>query len=171
MAALVTFTGMPFANSAPFGSTANPATGGVVVANIGSEIYDITAKETWVDFTVTLSGSYPAGGDPLDFTLASQVPPGAPPSGADIGPWAPQEVRIFEAPQVGTDPLGFRFTYLYGPASTTAAPTQAGGTLYIAGTGVASTDGDTQITAGLYSATTPSLNNAVLRGVARFARQ
>jgi hypothetical protein len=173
MAALVTYTGMPFANSAPFGGTA----GTVPVANQGSEIYDITEKETIVEGTITLTANYgttTSHGDALDFTLDSQVPPGAPPSGANIGPWAPNRVEIFEAPQAGTAPLGYTYVYCPGPTSTsaTAAPTQAGGVLWIGGAGAGAGQGAQEITEGsAYSGFTPSLNNAVLRFRAWFARQ
>ena len=125
---------------------------------------DFTAAEFIADFTLTLSGNYGTSashGDPLSFAISLPT---------SLGSYAPTRVEVFEAPPVGTAALGYIFVYQPGP--TLAAPTQAGGALCILGTGAASGQGGTEITAGsAYSGFTPSLSGVVLRCRAWFARE
>jgi hypothetical protein len=134
-------------------------------ASVGSGLADATMGEIIVDGTLTLSGNYGAGagthGDALSFAVSSSL---------IFGSNAPTKVEIYEAPLFGVAPLGYQYQYAYGP--TLAAPTQAGGALQVFGTGAASGQGGTELTNGsAYSTFTPSLNGAVLRFRAWFAKQ
>lgn len=124
---------------------------------------DTTLNEIVVDGTFTLSGNYGAvggHGDPVSFAISAAFA---------FGSYAPNRVDVYEKPAVGTAALGYTYVYQIGP--TAAAPTQAGGALCILGTGAASAQGGTEITAGsAYSGFTPSLNGAVLYFRAWFAR-
>lgn len=172
MAIAVAFTGMRFAYSAAF----NQAAGGPPLAGEGSQISDITGKQTIVEGTLTLTANYGGAathGDVVDLTLSNLTPPGAPPQGANIGPWAPTRVEVYEEPSAGTAPLGYTYVYCPGPTPTSvnSSPTQAGGVLWIGGAGAGAGQGAQEITEGsAYSGFTPSLNNAVLKFRAWFAR-
>jgi len=127
----------------------------------GSGVPDQTNNELILDFIATLSGSYTAGGDPLDFT-------GAAPSGYQLPSVAPSDVHITELAVIGTAATGFQFGYAYGPNLN--APTPQGGALQIFGGATASQDGLNEIAAGAYSSATPSLNNKQLRIRALFSK-
>ena len=124
--------------------------------------FDITKEQIIIDCTLTLSGSYTAGGDPVDFTKVS------PPAGALLYSYPPTSWTINEQGIKGTALSGFSFYYVPGP--TLAAPTQAGGALQIFGTGSVSGQGATELAAGTYASATPSLDGKVLRARFWFAR-
>ena len=126
----------------------------------GSQVSDFTAKMVVMYGTITLSGSYPAHGDPLSFTNLS--------SEFSYGNQTPTFVDIKELVVAGGTPAGF--VYNYNPGPTLAAPTQAGGVLQILGTGTASQDGLNELIAGTYAGQTPSLNGTVLWFRAEFSR-
>jgi hypothetical protein len=130
----------------------------------GNGMSDATLAEIAMDVNITLSANYGTAGshgDPLDFT-ALHLP-------FSIGDQAPSNWEIKELLVAGAVPLGFLYNYCPGPML--AAPTQAGGVLQITGTGAASGQGGTEITAGsAYSGFTPSLAGAVLRARFWFAR-
>ena len=126
----------------------------------GSEVNDQTNGELILDFLGTLSGSYTAGGEPLDFTTA-------PPSGFQLPSVAPSDVHITELGVIGTETPGFNYNYVYGP--TLAAPTEKGGAIQIKGTGTATLDGGNAIT-GTYASQTPSLDAQKLKIRAFFAK-
>lgn len=126
----------------------------------GSQTADTTKAMITMYGTITLSGSYPAHGDPLNFTgLSSEF---------SYGNQAPTWVNIKELVVAGGTPAGF--IYNYNPGPTLAAPTQAGGVLQILGTGTASQDGLNELVAGTYAGQTPSLNGTVLWFEAKFSR-
>lgn len=123
-----------------------------VGANVGDGQGDTTLREIIVDGTLTLSGSYVAGGDAINFTTPAPA--------FSFGNQAPTRVEIFEKPVKGTAGTGFVFVYAYGPSL--AAPTQAGGALQIFGGAASPGQGLTELSAGPYSGSTPSLSGAVL---------
>ena len=127
----------------------------------GSEVPDQTNAQYILDFVATLSGSYTAGGDPLDFTSAA-------PSGYQLPSVAPSDVHIMELAVIGTAATGFQYGYAYGP--TLAAPTPQGGALQIFGGATASQDGLNEIPASAYSGQTPALNTTKLRIRATFSK-
>lgn len=153
MAVKVEFNGL--VKSAPIVSSATPG------VNEGSGSPDQTNAELVLDFTLTLSGSYVAGGDALDFTSA-------PGNNYNLPSVAPSFVEFMELATIGTAGTGFKYAYAYGP--TLQAPTPQGGALQIFGTGAASGQGGTEAAAGLYSGLTPSLNNKQIRCRAHFAK-
>ena len=115
---------------------------------------DSTRTRTIVEGTLTLSGSYGGAathGDTVNFVgVQSDYPP----------VW----VDIREDVGAGNAPLGYKYDYNRG---TTAA----NGVLTITGSGAGSGQGGTEITeAAAYSGFTPSLNGAVLRFRAMFAK-
>ena len=141
----------------------------------GSQVTDTTAKHTIGMGIATLTGNYGTStshGDPCDFTLSGQTPPGAQPQGTNLGEYAPSFVLFFELNQAGA--LGTLFNFKYNPGPNISTPdgcTQAGGVIQIWGTGAASGQGGTEITEGsAYSTFTPSLNGVQLFFVAFFAR-
>lgn len=138
------------------------ANGSSFAAGKGSGQFDQTMKEIVVDCILTLSGSYTTGGDPLNFGSV------APPVGASLWDYAPSHWSLNELVVQGGSPSGFQFNYLPGP--TLADPTQAGGALYIFGTGAASGQGGTQISAGTYASTTPSLDGVRIKARFWFGR-
>lgn len=129
-------------------------------AATGSGTVDQTNAELIIDFVGTLSGSYTAGGEPLDFTTAT-------PSGYQLPSVAPSSVQITELGVIGTATPGFQYNYVYGP--TIAAPTERGGAIQIFGTGAGSGQGGTAITS-TYAGQTPSLNGQQLKIRAFFAK-
>lgn len=174
MSVTVAFSGMAGAygspyQAAPSGNLSN-----------GSQVSDITDKQTLVEGTLTFSGNYGTAsshGDIVDFTLANVTPTGALPQGTNIGNYPPSRVEIYEAPQFGTAATGYVFVYAPGP--TIAGPTSAsvtgctpaGGGVCILGTGAASGQGGTELTEGsAYSSFTPSLNGVTVRFKAWFPR-
>ena len=136
--------------------------GASFAAGSGSGQFDTTKEEIIVDCTLTLSGSYTAGGDTVDFTSV------APPIGASAFSYAPTAWALNEQGIKGTALSGFNFYYVPGP--TLAAPTQAGGALQIFGTGAGSGQGGTELSAGTYASATPSLDGKVIRARFWFAR-
>lgn len=136
--------------------------GATYAAGSGSGQFDTTKEEIAIDCTLTLSGSYVTGGDPVNFSAI------APPIGASLYSYPPTMWQIVEQQVAGTALTGFTFNYLPGP--TLALPTQAGGVLQITGTGAASGQGGTQLAAGTYASTTPSLDGVVLRARFWFGR-
>ncbi len=126
----------------------------------GSGVNDQTNAELILDFIGTLSGSYTAGGEPLDFTTAA-------PSGFQLPSVAPSDVHITELGVIGTATPGFQYNYVYGPSL--AAPTERGGAIQIFGTGAASGQGGTAITS-TYAGQTPSLDGQKLKIRAFFAK-
>ena len=151
MAVALYVTGILPVNSNGYGpATSDPA----------SAVVDFTANEIIVDCQLKLSGSYGTAsshGDTLDFTSVNPK--------FSMGEFAPVHWEIKELIVAGAAGLGY--TYEYHPGPTLAAPTQAGGVLYIAGTGAGSGQGGVEITeAGAYSTFTPSLDGAILK--ARF---
>lgn len=138
------------------------ANGATFAAGSGSGQFDTTKEQIVIDCTLTLSGSYTSGGDPVNFSAI------APPIGASLFSYAPSAWSINEQGVAGTALSGFNFYYVPGP--TLAAPTQAGGVLQVFGTGAASGQGGTQLSAGTYASSTPSLDGVVLRARFWFAR-
>lgn len=136
-----------------------PSSGGSYLATGGEP--DATRNELIVDGIITLSGSYVVGGDPLSFAnlagLAMEIPGGAPSA------WT-----LVELIPIGTALTGFGFYYVPGP--TLAAPTQNGGGLQVFGTGAASGQGGTQLTASTYASQTPSLDGAKIKARFWFVR-
>lgn len=127
----------------------------------GSGVNDQTNAELILDFVGTLTGNYTNNGDPLDFTSAA-------PSGYQLPSVAPTSVQISELGVIGTALPGFQYDYVYGPSLAAATP--QGGAVQIFGTGAVSGQGGTQITAGAYANTTPSLNNQQIKIRAFFAK-
>lgn len=138
------------------------ANGATFAPGSGSGQYPITSDMIEIDCELTLSGSYVTGGDPVNFSAI------APPSPAQLYSYAPTRWLLNEKQVAGTALSGFSFYYCPGP--TFAAPTQAGGVLQVFGTGAASGQGATQLSAGAYSGSTPSLNGVVIRATFWFAR-
>ncbi len=138
------------------------ANGATFAAGSGSGQYPINSDMIEIDCELTLSGSYVAGGDPVNFSAI------APPSPAQLYSYAPTRWLINELQVAGTALSGFQFNYLPGP--TLAAPTQAGGVLQITGGSAASKQGGVQIDAGTYAGQTPSLDGVRLRATFWFAR-
>lgn len=138
------------------------ANGATFAPGSGSGQFDTTKEEIVIDCTLTLSGSYPAGGDPVNFGSV------APPIGASLYSYAPSHWDLIELVPAGTAVSGFAFSYNPGP--TLAAPTQAGGVLQVTGGAAASKQGGTQIDAGTYAGQTPSLDGAVIKARFWFAR-
>lgn len=136
------------------------ATTGTPPAVQGSQKNDQTNAELILDFIGTLSGSYTAGGEPLDFTSAA-------PSGYQLPSAPPADVHITELAVIGTAAPGFSYLYAYGP--TLAAPTERGGAIQIFGAGAGSGQGGTEIS-GTYAGTTPSLSNKQLKIRAFFSK-
>ncbi len=134
------------------------ANGATFAAGSGSGQFDQTMKEIVVDCTLTLSGSYVAGGDPVNFGSV------APPQGASLFDYAPSHWELTELGVAGTAVSGFTFVYVPGP--TLAAPTQAGGVLQVIGGAASSGTGGVELAAGTYASATPSLNGTVVK--ARF---
>ncbi len=128
----------------------------------GSGEWDTTKNEIIIDCTLTLSGSYTTGGDPVNFGAI------APPIGALLYSYAPSDWNLEELQVAGTALSGFRFSYLPGP--TLAAPTQAGGVLQITGGAAGSGQGGVQLSAGTYASATPSLDGVVIKARFWFAR-
>ena len=126
---------------------------------VGNGSNDQSNAELILDYIATLSGSYTAGGDPIDFTAAANA------AGFNIPPFAPSHVEISELAVIGTEAPGFQYDYAYGPAGATAASpyTPQGGAIQIKGAGAGSGQGGTAITAGAYANTTPSLNGQQLK--------
>ena len=122
---------------------------------------DETKEQYFVQYIGTLSGNYPAHGEPLDFTTAA-------PNNFALPPWAPSKVWIEELTVAGSDSPGYQ--YKYNPGPTLNNPSVQGGVIQIFGTGAASGQGGTQFTAGAYSNGTPSLNNQQLLITAMFQR-
>lgn len=114
---------------------------------------DITQNHQVLFGTFTLSGSYTTDGDTVSFGSTAGLLSSSPPD------W----IQVFEQPAAASAALGFN--YIFAPGTT-----NANGLLQIFGSGVASTDGGTQIASGVYSGTTPSLSAAVLYFVAWFPR-
>jgi hypothetical protein len=108
---------------------------------------EVVQNEFIYDFTVTLSGNYPANGDTLDLT------PLSPSSGL-----LPNKVELWEATPASAKPAsGFSFVYLPGT-------TQANGLLELF-------NGTTQGTAEAYSSLIANLTTGfVLRGRAWFTK-
>ena len=127
----------------------------------GSLVNDRTFNELILDFIASLSGSYTAGGDPLDFTAAA-------PSGYQLPAVAPSDVKFDDLATIGTAAPGYVYKYAYGP--NLQSPTPQGGAMQIFGTGTASQDGLNEIAAGAYSSASPSLNNAQIKIRATFAK-
>lgn len=148
--------------------TGTQANGSSFAAGKGSNQFDQTMKEIVIDCILTLSGSYTTGGDPLSFTTTAAGLPLAPPAGASLWDYAPSHWSLNELVVQGGSPSGFQFNYLPGP--TLAAPTQAGGALYIFGTGAGSAQGGTQLAAAAYSASTPSLDGVRIKARFWFGR-
>lgn len=128
----------------------------------GSGQFDQTMKEIIIDCNLTLSGSYTAGGDLVNFGSVS------PPIGALLYDYAPSDWSLKELQVAGTALSGFQFNYLPGP--TLAAPTQAGGVLQITGGAAATKQGGTQIDAGTYASQTPTLDGVVIKARFWFSR-
>lgn len=128
----------------------------------GSLVNDQTNDELILDFLGTLSGSYTAGGEPLDFTSAA-------PSGYQLPPVAPTRVEIQELAVIGTEAPGFSYQYAFGPAGATYNYTPQGGAIQVKGAGAASGQGGTAVS-GTYASQTPSLNGQQLRIRAFFAK-
>lgn len=128
----------------------------------GSLVNDQTNAELILDFLAVLSGSYTAGGEPLDFGSAA-------PSGYQLPSVAPTWVQIQEFGVIGTAVPGFQYQYVYGPAGATYQYTPNGGAVQIFGTGAGSGQGGTAITS-TYAGQTPSLNGQQLRIRAYFAK-
>jgi hypothetical protein len=150
MATSVTITGIT-----PAASVVGVGTGFV------SALADMTNMSIIVDGTITLSGSYTAGGDPLSFVSSTAGLPFA------IGNLAPSNVEIWEQGVLGTATPGYTYNYVWGP--TLANPTPQGGGLQIFGAGASSGAGSTPVS-GAYSSMSPSLNGTVLRFRAWFSR-
>ena len=127
----------------------------------GSQRPDQTNSELLLVFIGNLTGSYANGGDPLDFTAAA-------PSNYSLPSTAPTKVWIEELGVIGTAVPGFQYQYVYGPAAQPWTP--QGGAVQIFGAGAGSGQGGTQITAGAYANTTPSLNNTQIKIVALFGK-
>ena len=127
----------------------------------GSLVPDQTNATLILDFIGTLSGSYAAGGDPLDFTSAA-------PSGYQLPSVAPSFVQIMELATIGTAATGFQYGYAYGP--NLQSPTPQGGSVQIFGGATASQDGLNEIAAGVYTGSSPSLNNKQLKIRAYFSK-
>ena len=136
--------------------------GASYAAGTAGNQFDTTKEEIVIDCTLTLSGSYTAGGDTLDFTSV------APPAGALLYSYPPTSWTLSEQSIKGTALSGFSFYYVPGP--TLAAPTQAGGALQVFGTGASSGQGGTELSAGTYASATPSLDGKVLRARFWFGR-
>ncbi len=127
----------------------------------GGQVPDQTNAEQVLVFVGNLTGSYVAGGDPLDFTAAAPLNyPGL--------TYAPTFVRIEEIGVIGTAVPGFQYQYVYGPAAQPWTP--QGGAVQIFGAGAGSGQGGTEITAGAYANTTPSLNNKQVKIFAMFSK-
>lgn len=156
MGVAIEYTGVQ-ANGSGFAASGPTVTGGA-----GSGQFDETTKEVVIDCILTLSGSYVAGGDPVNFGSV------APPIGASLFDYAPSHWSLNELQVAGTALSGFHFSYLPGP--TLAIPTQAGGVLQITGTGAASGQGGTQLSAGAYSGSTPSLDGVRIKARFWFGR-
>ena len=124
--------------------------------------FDTTKEQIIIDCTFTLSGSYTAGGDSVNFTTIS------PPAGALLYSYPPTSWTLNEQSITGTALSGFKFYYVPGP--TLAAPTQAGGALQVFGAGAVSGQGDTELAAGTYASATPSLDGKVIRARFWFGR-
>jgi len=116
---------------------------------------DSTRTRQIVEGTLTLSGSYGGAsthGDTVNF------------AGLVNSDYPPVWIEIREDVGAGNAPLGYNYTYNSGT-------TQANGVLTITGTGASSGQGGTEITENTaYSSFTPSLNGAVLRFRAAFAK-
>lgn len=138
------------------------ANGATYAPGSGSGQFDTTKEQIVIDCTLTLSGSYVAGGDPVNFSAI------APPIGASLYSYAPTSWTINEQSINGTALTGFQFYYVPGPSLVAA--TQAGGALQIFGTGAVSGQGGTQLSAGAYSGSTPVLDGVVLRARFWFGR-
>lgn len=115
----------------------------------GNGTPDQANAELILDYIATLSGSYTAGGDPMDFTAATF------PTNFNLPPFAPSHVEITEMAVIGTEAPGFAYDYAYGPAGATVYTPQ-GGALQIKGAGAGSGQGGTAIS-GTYAGTTPAL--------------
>lgn len=137
------------------------ANGSSFAPGSGSGQFDQTMKMIAVECTLTLSGSYVTGGDPVNFGSV------APPPGALLYDYAPSRWLMDELQVAGTALSGFKFSYLPGP--TLAAPTQAGGVLQITGGAAASGQGGVQLAAGTYASTTPSLDGVVVKATFWFS--
>lgn len=138
------------------------ANGSSFSAGAGSGQFDQTTKEIVIDCILTLSGSYVAGGDPVNFGSV------APPIGASLFDYAPSHWSLNELQVAGTALSGFVFSYLPGP--TLAAPTQAGGVLQITGDAAGVGQGGVQLSAGAYSGSTPSLDGVRIKARFWFGR-
>lgn len=134
---------------------------GAPQTNAGSGVPDQTNAELVLDFTLSLTGNYPAGGDTLDFTSAA-------PSNYALPSVAPSFVEFMELATAGTAGTGFDYRYAWGP--TLQAPVPQSGALQIFGGATASQDGLNEIPAGTYASQTPSLNNKQIRCRAHFAK-
>jgi hypothetical protein len=119
---------------------------------VGNGTNDQSNAELILDYIATLSGSYTAGGDPIDFTAATLA------TGFNLPPFAPTKVEISELAVIGTEAPGFQYDYAYGPAGATASNpyTPQGGAIQIKGAGAGSGQGGTAIS-GTYAGTTPAL--------------
>ena len=127
----------------------------------GSQKADMTNASLVLVFIGNLTGSYTAGGDPLDFTAASAAD-------YQLPSVAPSLVVIEEIAIIGTAGTGFQFKYAYGPAAQPWTP--QGGAVQIFGGATASQDGLNEIAAGTYASTTPSLNNKQIKIFATFGK-
>ena len=117
---------------------------------------DNTQRREIVEGTLTLTANYggvSSHGDTVNFAVAGIK-----------SDYPPVFVEVTENQGAGNAPLGYMYIYNNGT-------TGANGVLTILGTGASSGQGGTEITEGsAYSTFTPSLNNAVLRFRAAFAK-
>lgn len=127
----------------------------------GSQKVDQTNAQLVLVFIGNLTGSYVAGGDPLDFTAAA-------PANYQLPSVAPTLVQIEEIAITGTAGTGFQFKYAYGPSAQPWTP--QGGAVQIFGGATASQDGLNEIPVGTYASQTPSLNNKQIKIVATFGK-
>lgn len=120
---------------------------------------DHTRTRVVVEGTLTLTGNYGTAtshGDIVNFNNLSQVKTGSLPTWVEI-----QENQASASPGTANPPLGFKYSYVQGT-------NLSNGLLQITGGAVAGAGGGEIAQGGAYSATTPSLNNAVLRYKAWF---
>lgn len=71
---------------------------------------DVTQSEEIVQFTITASGSYPAGGDVLSFANSNKIQSRKPPN----------RVEIYEEPNATTAQIATGYSFAYAKGTTQA---------------------------------------------------